>query len=259
MKIFRSIWNWGKKHTFHFIVTILLVLAGFIIAAQQKMIYSLQTQINDIPNQISESSDKNKLLIDGLAKSMVVNIETVNARIDTIDSAIKPEKKRRMLVTKIRDAINENTNRTIGVRDLNRIADAVIDYSFEFDLAIPQVLAQIKVESDFNVNAVSAAGAQGLMQIMPDTLKYIQYEMPDAPKRLNAWNIHHNIRAGCFYMSEQIERFGTFDEGLRAFNWGPDNLARYNTGERKTVPEETVEYVPRVEGYVEIFNRYGLE
>jgi len=164
-----------------------------------------------------------------------------------------------MLITKIRDAINENTGRTIGVRDLNRIANAVIDYSYEFDLTIPQVLAQMKVESDFNPNAVSPANAKGLMQILPTTLVFIQHEMPDSPVKLNTWNVYHNIRAGCFYMSEQIERFGTYEEALRAYNWGPDNLARFNAGEIKNEPEETLKYVPRVKQYIEIFNKYGLE
>jgi hypothetical protein len=232
---------------------------GFTLITQQIMIRSMQSQIDKVPSIVETSEDNLKDW--AIEKELVVigKIEATNARIDTIDSTIKPDKKRRMLITKIRDAINENTSRTVGVRDLNRIANAVIDYSYEFDLTIPQVLAQIRTESNFDVRAVSPANAKGLMQILPTTLTLIQYEMPNAPAKLNTWNIHHNIRAGCFYMSEQIERFGTYEEALRAYNWGPDNLARFNAGVRKDEPKETLEYVPQVKHYIEIFNKYGLE
>jgi hypothetical protein len=262
-KIFKTCLDWGKRHTFHFIMVIILSIMGFAIISQQLMINSLQGQVDEVPDLIKTSEVNTALLVHGksvVLKNKINSVsESINARIDTVDSAIKPDKKRRMLITKIRDAINENTNRNIGVRDLNRMANAVIDYSYEFNLTIPQVLAQIRVESNFDPYAVSSANARGLMQILPTTLKLIQYEMPNAPAKLNTWNIHHNIRAGCFYMSEQIERFGTYEEALRAYNWGPDNLARFNADERKTEPIETVEYVPKVKHFIEIFEKYGLE
>jgi len=258
-KIFKACWNWGKKHTFHFVISILLFLLCSVILEQQIKINSLQKQINNVPNLISNSEDATENLLKDLRGNIALQVESTNARIDTIDSAIEPEKKRRMLVEKIRDAITENTTRTIGVRDLNKMANAIIDYSYEFNLTIPQVLAQIKAESDFNVRAESSAHAQGLMQIRPRTLDYIGAIMPNSPTKLSPWNIYHNIRAGCFYLSEQIEEFGTYEEALRAYNWGPDNLARWNAGELKKEPEETLEYVPRIQKYIKIFKGYGLE
>lgn len=261
--IFRSCWNWGKRHTFHFIIAIVISIMSFVVITQQIMINSLQNQLNKIPDIIISTQDFVKNIIDQKEKSLENKIsivfESVNARIDTIDSAIKPDKKRRMLIKKIRDAITENINHTIGIRDLNRIANATIDYSHEWNLTIPQVLAQIRVESNFNVNAQSTAIAQGLMQIRPKTLEYISYKIPNPPPKLTPWNIYHNIRAGCFYLAEQIDEFGTYEEGLRAYNWGPDNLARFNAGERKDEPIETLEYVPKVKKYIEIFSKYGLE
>jgi hypothetical protein len=261
--IFRSCWDWGKRHTFHFVIAIVVAIMGFVVITQQVRIHSLQNEINEVPSIVETSEARIKDWTNekeqGLETKISSVFESVNARIDTVDSAIKPDKKRRMLISQIRDAITENTNHTIGVRDLNRMANAIIDYSYEFNLTIPQVLAQIKVESNFNIKAESGARAQGLMQIIPPTLKYIQHEMPNSPSKLTPWNIHHNIRAGCFYMSEQIETFGTYEEALRAYNWGPDRLAKFNAGEIKVEPEETLDYVPRVRKYIEVFSRYGLE
>jgi len=257
--IFKRCWGWGKRHTFHFAVVIVLTTMGFIAATQQIMIHSLQNQINGVPDIVKLSESNIKSWTNDKETSIIGKIESTNARIDTMDSAIKPDKKRRELISKIRDAINDNTNITIGVRDLNRMANAVIDYSHEFNLTIPQVLAQIRVESNFDSQAKSGAEAQGLMQIIPSTIKYIQHEMPNAPSKLNPWNIHHNIRAGCFYMSEQIEEFGTYEEALRAYNWGPHRLSKFNAGEVTIEPIETLKYVPLIKEYIEVFNGYGLE
>lgn len=265
--LFGKVWVWAKRHTFHFIISLLLVACAFSFVGQQAMIFNLRGElnkfkqntvenINTTKEELSTNIQNNKIYFDKRVQSTA---EAFNARVDTLSKTVGAEEKRRELISNIRNAINDNIGHTIGVRDLNRIANSVIDYAYQYNLRIPEVLAQIKVESDFKVKAESRAGAQGLMQIMPGTLKYIGYEMPDAPPRMNPWNIYHNIKAGCFYMAEQIGDFGTYDEALRAYNWGPDRLKKYNAGEIITMPQETTDYVPRVHKYIEIFNRYGLE
>lgn len=263
--IFAGILSFSKRYIFHFIILIILFLMGAAIATQYSLIRSLESDLDNIPKIIEISELNIKDWVNKadtvLEKKIEDNSETINSRIDIVDSAIKPDQKRRMLIVKIRDAITNITKRTIGARDLNKIADATIDYSYEFNLTIPQVLAQIQVESNFDCKATSVVGAQGCMQIMPDTLKYIQSELPNAPSRLNTWNIYHNIRAGCFYVSEQIERFGNYDEALKAYNWGPHRLAKYNAGmiPEDKYPEETKEYVVKISKLIEEYKIYGLE
>lgn len=259
--------NWAKKHTFHFLVTAMLIACIFTFLGQQAMIFSLRGELEQFRKDTITDLNTTKLELGGniektkneFDKKIIHTSESFNARVDTLSKTVGAEEKRRELISNIRDAINNNITHTIGVRDLNRMANSIIDYSYQYNLKIPQVLAQIKVESNFKVKAESPAGAQGLMQIMPKTMKYIGYEMPDAPPRMNPWNIYHNIKAGCFYMAEQIGEFGTYDEALRAYNWGPDRLQKYNAGEITTMPTETTNYVPRIHKYIEIFNRYGLE
>jgi len=181
MNFLKKYFAWGKKHSFHFIASLALVILFIVFSVQQTMLHHLKTRLNEIPNSITKSEDGIKELIkeenSAMRETIELSYDVLHARVDTVDSAIKPEKKRRELVSKIRNAITENTNRTINIRDLNRIANAVIDYSYEYNFTISQILAQMKTESDFNVKATSSAGAQGLMQIMPATLNYIQYEM----------------------------------------------------------------------------------
>ena len=86
---------------FHFIITIAVTFMGFSIVTQQVMINLLQSQIDQVPGIIKVSEENIKdwaSVADVALKEKIYNTsETVNARIDTIDSAIKPNKKRRMV------------------------------------------------------------------------------------------------------------------------------------------------------------------
>ena len=175
--------------------------------------------------------------------------ETIHARIDILDSGVDSEKKRRMLVMRVRQAITENTNIKINIRDLNRIAIATIDYSFQYNLKISHILAQIKTESNFNKGAVSRAGAEGLMQIMPKTMKD-EIER-DLGAKLNAWRIYDNIHAGCYYMSKMLLlNDNHYNDALRSYNFGYANVLKVKAGEedfslRRVVieDEKEVEYL----------------
>lgn len=248
-------------------LNILMVLTiGGILAAVvykdksiSKEVQALEKEISNIKDddiKLNQKVDENYTVV---MLSIEESIEATHARIDTVDDSLNIEDKRKVLVDKIRTAILQEKHGPIGVRDLNRIANAVIDYSYEYNLSIAQVLAQMQTESNFNPYAVSSAGAKGLLQIMPHTLKYIQYEMEDGPRNLNAFNIYHNIKAGCFYITQQIEDFGSYEYALMAYNWGPDNLRKYLAGERSSMPVETQNYVPTILNRIEVFKGYGLE
>ena len=98
------------------------------------------------------------------------------------------------------------------------------------------VLAVIAVESAGDAAAVSGAGAQGLMQLMPDTA--LRYGVSDP------FDAEDNIKGGIAFLDALMERFGG-DPILV--------LAGYNAGETKLaehggVPDfaETRDYVPKV-------------
>lgn len=109
------------------------------------------------------------------------------------------------------------------------------------------VWAVIKVESDFNPDAVSRKGARGLMQLMPATARMHGVE-----------NIHdpdENIRAGVRHLRISLDRFGgNIRLGLAAYNAGIKAVERY-----RSVPpfEETRKYVQRVLRYFQLYRARG--
>lgn len=126
---------------------------------------------------------------------------------------------------------------TGSTRDL---AGIIRHYSRKFDLEEALVHAVIKVESDFNPKAVSSKGAQGLMQLIPETARSMRVANP--------FDMDDNVRGGCRYLSLMLQRFGgNLDLALAAYNAGPTTVLKY-----KSIPpfEETRNYVQKVKHYL---------
>ncbi|MEZ5245777.1 MAG: lytic transglycosylase domain-containing protein [Acidimicrobiales bacterium] len=99
----------------------------------------------------------------------------------------------------------------------------------------PSVLAAVaKTESAFDPNAVSPAGAQGLMQFMPATA---------ADMGVDSFDPASAIDGAARYLSQNLRRFGSLELALAAYNAGPGAVQRHGG-----IPPfaETQAYVPRV-------------
>jgi soluble lytic murein transglycosylase-like protein len=99
------------------------------------------------------------------------------------------------------------------------------------------VKAVMKAESNFNPQAISPKGAQGLMQLMPDTARLMNIGNP--------FNPDENIRAGTGYLKMLDGIFqGNVDLMLAAYNAGPTRVIEHNW---KVPPiEETRNFIKRV-------------
>lgn len=106
------------------------------------------------------------------------------------------------------------------------------------------IRAVIHAESAYQPDAQSPKGAQGLMQLMPDTQVELQVADPFDPAE--------NIRGGTRYLSRLLEEFrGDIELAVAAYNAGPAAVYRYGG-----IPpfDETQEYVRRIRI---LHRRYG--
>jgi soluble lytic murein transglycosylase-like protein len=101
----------------------------------------------------------------------------------------------------------------------------------------PQLVhSVIKVESNYNPQAVSSKGAQGLMQLMPDTARRFGVTNPFDPA--------DNIQGGARYLKYLLDLYkGNYDLALAAYNAGEGAVQKYGT-----VPPypETLNYLVQV-------------
>lgn len=97
-----------------------------------------------------------------------------------------------------------------------------------------------KAESDFDPNAVSRCGAQGVMQLMPATAESLGVK--------DAFDPEQNVMGGAKYISQLLDKYeGNTKLALAAYNAGMGNVKKYGG-----IPpfEETQNYVVKVTKYM---------
>ncbi len=115
--------------------------------------------------------------------------------------------------------------------------------SYQLEEAL--VKAVIKVESDYQPQTVSKKGAQGLMQLIPETAKDLKVRNPFDPSE--------NIRGGSQYLRKMLDLFDDDVElALAAYNSGPNTVKRYGG-----IPpyDETRDYVKRVKHFLDYYRQ----
>ena len=132
---------------------------------------------------------------------------------------------------------DENINTTIE----NAIEKSAKKYGVDENL----IKSIIKTESNFNPNAVSSAGAKGLMQIMP--FNYDSLGITDP------FNIEQNIDGGTKYIKKCLDMYGgDVQMALMAYNGGSGRMASRGVNsinDLYKMPKETQNYVSKVMEY----------
>lgn len=121
--------------------------------------------------------------------------------------------------------------------DVNKYDDIINRTANKFGLDSALIKAIIKAESNFNHNAVSPVGAQGLMQLMPKTAYALSVDDSFHPEK--------NIEGGARYLRYLLKTYrGDLSLALAAYNAGEKAVAKYHYN----IPpyRETQNYVRRV-------------
>ncbi len=131
---------------------------------------------------------------------------------------------------------NSTDGRTPPVRGETPEMNTVInEAAAEFGVDPDFVRAVIKQESGWKPKAVSHAGAQGLMQLMPQTARGLGVT--------DSFDIRQNIRGGTKLLGQLLRQYnGDIEKALAAYNAGPPRANQ----DRSTWPKETKRYVPAV-------------
>jgi len=111
----------------------------------------------------------------------------------------------------------------------------ILEYGQRYGVSPSLIKAVITKESCFDTQAISTAGAEGLMQLMPETARWL-----DVTDRAD---VDQNLAAGIRYLADLRDRFGSEELALAAYNAGPGNVERHGG-----IPpfQETQQYVKSV-------------
>jgi len=96
------------------------------------------------------------------------------------------------------------------------LRSAFVDASRDASIPPAMLWAVAKVESNLSADARSSAGARGLLQVMPATARSLDLNV-DEPRS--------NVLAGARYLRQLLDRFGSSDLALAAYNAGPTAVA----------------------------------
>jgi soluble lytic murein transglycosylase len=122
------------------------------------------------------------------------------------------------------------------------------------------IVALIREESRFDQDALSKAGAIGLMQLMPFTAFRVKKELNiELKDESDIYNIRNNILIGTHYLSNLLKEFGRISFAIAAYNAGEDVLKKWLIESKHKDIDEFIEDIPYTEtrNYVKrVFRSY---
>lgn len=146
----------------------------------------------------------------------------------------------------IKTTSTEEKSKTTASEKSSSTTDVTLKDIFErasekYNISYDFLVAVAKAESNFNEDSVSSAGAQGMMQLMPETAKDLGVKDPFDPEE--------SIMAAAKLLKAHLDKFdGDYTLAAAAYNAGSGRVVQYGG-----VPpyEETQNYVKKIAKYME--------
>lgn len=140
--------------------------------------------------------------------------------------------------------------------------ETVMKYSEEYSVPSELIFAVIKVESDFEPDAKSHAGAIGLMQMIPNTYEWLAKDkLGEFAITPMLYDPETNIKYGTYYLRYLHSKFNSWELAIIAYNWGEGNLSNfldeygYEEGDYDSIPvKETRNYIKKVMHHWDKYN-----
>ena len=112
------------------------------------------------------------------------------------------------------------------------LAQIITDAAGQYHVDPNLVAAMAFKESRFNPNAVSSRGAQGILQLMPRTAKWLGVT--------DSFDARQNVFGGTKYIAQLLQRFnGNIEMAVAAYNAGPELVAKVGPAANN----EAIDYV----------------
>mgnify|MGYP000070430551 CR=1 FL=1 len=133
--------------------------------------------------------------------------------------------------------------------------ELVEKYAADYGVDKALIYAVIRTESSFNASAVSYAGARGLMQMTPDTFKWLQTKTGEKLDTEMLFDPETSIKHGTFFLNMLLEEFGELETAIAAYHAGRGKVNSWLrdsaiSPDGKTIPEipipQTRHYVNKV-------------
>jgi hypothetical protein len=162
-----------------------------------------------------------------------------------ISKAATPERLNPALKSPFPPGTAQTANQQQALVDRRSLDEMVSGAGHRHQIDPDFINSVIRAESGFNNRAVSKKGAQGLMQLMPQTASHLGVA--------NSFDPNSNVEGGTKYLRELLEKYNyDVPKALAAYNAGPGRVDRY-----RGVPPyfETQTYVAKI---IRDFNRKKL-
>lgn len=107
------------------------------------------------------------------------------------------------------------------------------------------VLSIAKTESGFNQSAKGYGGHIGVFQLSHATAKHMG---------LDPYNLDDNIKGGITYYKNMLDKFGSMELAVAAYNSGPDAIRRHNN----TIPKHSQPFVDKIMSDYRYYKSQGI-